>query len=77
MSSVGTPELWRYTADALYLIENPIVREAFFPSGAQRYAVESARARDQRHPGDLRFLGTHPVDGPAREPVGGGPEAFS
>lgn len=46
MSAAGTPELWRYTADALYLIENPIVREAFFPSGAQRYAVEPAQARD-------------------------------
>jgi hypothetical protein len=25
--------LWRYTAELLYLIENPAVREAFFPSG--------------------------------------------
>lgn len=31
--SAGRSELWRYTADMLYLIENPIVREAFFPSG--------------------------------------------
>ena len=29
-------ELWRYTADMLYLIDNPVVREAFFPSGASR-----------------------------------------
>jgi len=40
-------ELWRYTADLLYLLENPVVREAFFPSGAQRYAVEPARASDR------------------------------
>lgn len=46
VSAAGTPELWRYTADALYLIENPIVREAFFPSGAQIYAVEPAQASD-------------------------------
>lgn len=40
-------ELWRYTADLLYLLENPVVREAFFPSGAQRYVVEPARAADR------------------------------
>lgn len=39
-------ELWRYTADMLYLIENPVVREAFFPSGAQALAVEPATAAD-------------------------------
>lgn len=43
----GTRELWRYTADMLYLIENPVVREAFFPSGSQHYAVEPARSDDQ------------------------------
>jgi hypothetical protein len=40
-------ELWRYTADMLYLIENPVVREAFFPSGAQPLAVEPARPSDE------------------------------
>lgn len=39
-------ELWRYTADILYLIENPVVREAFFPSGTQQLAVEPARPQD-------------------------------
>jgi hypothetical protein len=43
----GPRELWRYTADMLYLIDNPVVREAFFPSGTQPLAVEPAR------PGDL------------------------
>jgi hypothetical protein len=42
----GPGELWRYTADMLYLIENPVVREAFFPSGAQPLAVEPARPDD-------------------------------
>ena len=42
----GPGELWRYTADMLYLIDNPVVREAFFPSGTQPLAVEPARAAD-------------------------------
>ncbi len=42
----GPGELWRYTADMLYLIDNPVVREAFFPSGTQPLAVEPARAED-------------------------------
>jgi hypothetical protein len=40
-------DLWRYTADLLYLIENPAVREAFFPTGSHRYAVEPARPSDE------------------------------
>jgi hypothetical protein len=40
-------DLWRYTADLLYLIENPAVREAFFPTSSQRYAVEPARPADE------------------------------
>ncbi len=39
-------DLWRYTADLLYILENPIVRESFFPSGAHVYAVEPARPDD-------------------------------
>ncbi len=42
----GSPGLWRYTADLLYMIENPVVREAFFPSGVQRFIVEPVRADD-------------------------------
>jgi hypothetical protein len=40
-------DLWRYTADLLYLIENPAVREAFFPTASHRYAVEPARPGDE------------------------------
>jgi hypothetical protein len=40
-------DLWRYTADLLYLIENPAVREAFFPTASYRYAVEPARPADE------------------------------
>lgn len=39
-------ELWRYTADMLYLIENPVVREAFFPAGSHPVTVEPARPED-------------------------------
>ena len=42
----GAPGLWRYTADLLYMIENPVVREAFFPGGAQSLIVEPALAED-------------------------------
>ena len=42
----GGPDLWRYTADILYLLENPVVREAFFPSGVELLAVEPARSED-------------------------------
>lgn len=46
LREAGTPELWRYTAAMLYLIENPVVREAFFPTGASDYSVEPARPGD-------------------------------
>jgi hypothetical protein len=39
-------DLWRYTADMLYLAENPIVRGAFFPPGAHTYTVERAEPAD-------------------------------
>lgn len=46
VASVGRSELWRYTADMLYLIENPIVREAFFPSSPHPLTVEPAQPGD-------------------------------
>lgn len=44
--AAARPDLWRCTADMLYIIENPVLREAFFPSGAPAYAVEPARPAD-------------------------------
>jgi class 3 adenylate cyclase len=38
--------LWQYTADLLYMIENPVVREAFFPEGATDIIIEPAAASD-------------------------------
>ena len=42
----GSATLWRYTADLLFLIENPVLREGFFPSGAHPLAVEPATPAD-------------------------------
>jgi len=37
---------WASTADMIQLAEEPLVREAFFPSSIQHYAVETARPDD-------------------------------
>lgn len=42
----GSGDLWRYTADMLYLIENPVVREAFFPRDTSALSVEMAQQSD-------------------------------
>ena len=46
LRSIPASELWRYTADLLYLLENPVVREGFFPTSVQEYVVEPARRGD-------------------------------
>jgi DNA-binding response OmpR family regulator len=38
--------MWRYTADLLYILQNPIVREAFFPTTDHLYSAENARPSD-------------------------------
>ena len=51
VAAAGSPDLWRFTADMLYLIGNPVVREAFFPfrrPAAQRGARPPIR-RARRH----------------------------
>jgi DNA-binding winged helix-turn-helix (wHTH) protein len=53
VQTVPAAELWRYTADMLYLIENPAVREAFFPTTEHAYSLEAAT----------------PADGPAIEAI--------
>jgi hypothetical protein len=56
---------WASLADMIHLVEVPLVREAFFPSTVQHYAVETARLDDRsaieaivaRHePAELPFL---------------------
>ena len=41
-----TQGLWKYTADLLYMIENPLVRHAFFPEDQSNYRVEPATVDD-------------------------------
>jgi hypothetical protein len=43
LASAPASDLWRYTADMLYLLENPGIRDAFFATGAPVYGVEPAR----------------------------------
>lgn len=35
-------EIWRYSADMLYMVEEDLVHDAFFPSNLQPYAIEEA-----------------------------------
>ena len=41
-----TRDLWRYTADILYLIEDQAVRQVFFPPAAGEHRIEAARSGD-------------------------------
>ena len=43
----GKTEPWRYTADLLFLIQNPVLRDGFFPNGPQPLAVEPATPDDE------------------------------
>ena len=45
--TAGRGDLWRYTADLLYLVEAPSVRDVFFPGGSEVVAVETARRADE------------------------------
>jgi len=46
LSEVGRDDLWRATADALYMLERPLLRESFFPSSQRTHLLEPARADD-------------------------------
>jgi hypothetical protein len=46
VAEASRSELWRYTADMLYLIENPIIREGFFPSDPHHYVMDDAALAD-------------------------------
>lgn len=43
---ISNAELWRYTADMLYLVDKPTIRDVFFPTGTLPMAVEPARLGD-------------------------------
>ncbi len=46
VTHASNQEMWRYTADLLYILQNPIVREAFFPTTDHLYSAENARPSD-------------------------------
>jgi class 3 adenylate cyclase len=73
-----TGSLWQCTADLLYLIENPVVREAFFPKGATEYRVEPATASDEE---DIREIAASEEAGESAQFIGRWwerhPETFS
>jgi hypothetical protein len=48
IQSKDRDELWKSTADLLYLIENPVIRDAFFPRGFMNLAIETAKKDDAK-----------------------------
>jgi hypothetical protein len=46
LSEVARNDLWRATADALYMLERPLLRESFFPSSERAHLLEPARPGD-------------------------------
>lgn len=65
VQSVPHADLWRHTADMIYLLENRAVREAVFPSSAHTYAVEPAVVSDL--PGIRSIVARH--EHPAAAPL--------
>ncbi|MDP6715331.1 MAG: ATP-binding protein [SAR202 cluster bacterium] len=58
--TAGRNEIWGYSADMLYLLDNPLFREAYFPSGLQEYSVEPAEPTDGEAISEI----IHRYDGP-------------
>ncbi|HXW46292.1 MAG TPA: LuxR C-terminal-related transcriptional regulator [Streptosporangiaceae bacterium] len=44
---IGPSDPWQHTADLIYLIENPVLRDACFPSSRPSHWVEPASTRDR------------------------------
>ena len=47
LDGAAGPARWASLADMIHLVDEPLVREAFFPSSVQHYAVETARDDDR------------------------------
>ena len=47
LAATAGPARWASLADMIALVDEPLVREAFFPSSVQHYAVEPARPDDR------------------------------
>ncbi len=39
-------DMWRHTADMIFLMRNPVIREAFFPSASTDFSVNRVQAAD-------------------------------
>lgn len=47
MKTADSSNLWRYTADIIYLVDNGVIRDAFFPPNDHReYSIEPAMESD-------------------------------
>ena len=44
--NIAAGDIWRFTADVIYLIDDWVVRDAFFPTSMQSYSVEPAGPED-------------------------------
>jgi hypothetical protein len=53
VARASNQDMWRYTADLLYILQNPIVREAFFPTTDHLYSVDAARPADGQAIGEI------------------------
>ena len=53
-------DLWRCTADVLYLLENETLREGFFPTTESSVSIDPARAEDWKSISEI----IHKFDGP-------------
>ncbi|GAB7218837.1 winged helix-turn-helix domain-containing protein [Vibrio comitans] len=52
VASLG--QMWRYTADIIYLVENNVIRNAFFPPNDRReYSIETACEADKQRVMDI------------------------
>jgi hypothetical protein len=60
MRDAAPSDMWRYTADMLYLVENPLVRDIYFPTTAPQHAYEPARDADW--PGIEAIVRAHEPD---------------
>lgn len=54
LRAARAPDIWRYTADLLYLIDHPLVREASFPPSALQQDVLLLLATLSRAAGEAR-----------------------
>ncbi len=60
VARASNQEMWRYTADLLYILQNPIVREAFFPTTEHLYSVEAANRTTALPSLRSSSVGSHP-----------------